>query len=596
MRPTVLLPKLFFVIMLLGTAAIPGVAGAVPTTAYDTPQQGQITLTVDLTADQHAISPYIYGMNAYGLSAADFAALSAELRLPVQRWGGNITTRYNWQNDLANHGSDFFFENIPEDNPDPAAGNAADHFMMRGIAAGAASLITIPMIGWVAKDQATPGPAYDCGFSIIKYAYTPAPLYPGGEATDTFNPSSAHCGTGKRTNGTFVTGNDPADTSIAVGPPFMQAWVQQLVARFGTAAAGGVRFYALDNEPGLWFETHRDVHPDHAGYDELRDLGYQYAAAIKAADQTAQILGPVQDGWTRYFYAAYGEYPDAIAQQDRDAHDGMPFVEWYLQEMRAYEQVNGVRLLDYFDLHYYPQASGVALSPAGDATTRALRLRSTRSLWDPTYVDESYIAETEEGNVAVQLIPRMRAWVNQFYPGTKLAISEYNWGALDHINGALAQADVLGIFGREGLDFATLWQPPLPAQPGAFAFRMYRNYDGAGSAFGETSVRATSSEQGLLSIYAARRSSDSALTLIIINKSTTAQNATVHLTGAPFGENAAVYRYSAANPGAIVRQSDLAIQGSAFSTVFPAESIILVVVPTQAGGGQYRGFLPLVVR
>ena len=114
-----------------------------------------------------------------------------------------------------------------------------------------------------------------------------------------------------------------------------------------------------------------------------------------------------------------------------------------------------------------------------NAATQALRLRSTRSIWDPNYPDESWINGTE-GWPTVRLIPRMRDWVASNYPGTKLAITEYNWGALDHINGALAPADALGIFGREGLDLATLWAAPDPDQPGAFAFRMYRNYDGPG--------------------------------------------------------------------------------------------------------------------
>jgi hypothetical protein len=78
-------------------------------------------------------------------------------------------------------------------------------------------------------------------------------------------------------------------------------------------------------------------------------------------------------------------------------------------------------------------------------------------------------------------------------------------------------ADVLGIFGREGLNLATLWAPPSPTDPGAFAFRMYRNYDGQGAAFGDTSVAASSADQGQLAIYAARRGGDGVLTLIIIN-------------------------------------------------------------------------------
>jgi hypothetical protein len=89
--------------------------------------------------------------------------------------------------------------------------------------------------------------------------------------------------------------------------------------------------------------------------------------------------------------------------------------------MQTYEQQHGVRLLDYLDLHFYPQAEGVFPSSGGDAAVQALRLRSTRALWDPSYVDESWIGDS------VQLIPRMRAWVAQNYPGTKTAITEYNW-------------------------------------------------------------------------------------------------------------------------------------------------------------------------
>ena len=252
------------------------------------------------------------------------------------------------------------------------------------------------------------------------------------------------------------------------------------------------------------------------------------------------------------------------------SHGNTYFVPWYLQQMKAYEDAHGVRILDYLDLHYYPQADGVALSSAGSAATQALRLRSTRSLWDPTYADESWIADVAEGPY-VRLIPRMKEWVAANYPGTKLAITEYNWGALDHINGALAQADVLGIFGREGLDLATLWGPPDADEPGAFAFRMYRNYDGAGSAFGETSVHAASADQEQLSIYAARRGSDGALTLIVINK--TAAPLTSELTLSNFAPAAwaQVYRYSAANLAAIVQAADQAVSAAGFSADFPGQ-------------------------
>jgi hypothetical protein len=324
----------------------------------------------------------------------------------------------------------------------------------------------------------------------------------------------------------------------------------------------------------------------------MRAQTYAYAAAIKAADPSAQTLGPVEWGWCGYFYSARDGCGIGV---DYQTHGDLPFVAWYLQQLSAYQQNHGVRLLDYLDEHYYVAANGVALSPAGNASTQALRLRSTRSLWDPTYIDESWISDLAPGGIAVRFIPRMKEWVNTYYTGTKLAITEYNWGALDHINGAVTQADVLGIFGREGLDLATLWGPPSSNQPGAFAFRMYRNYDGAHHTFGDTSVRAVSADQDKVSIYAAKHSVDNALTILVINKSLTQTlTSSIALAGFDPAITAQVYRYSAANLNAVVHAPDQSVGPAGLTASLPAASITLFVIPPGVPLDQHV-YLPLLV-
>ena len=536
------------------------VSSGLPTPTPLGPAAGP-ALQVDAGSGRHPISDLIYGMNF-----AD-EALATALRLPVRRWGGNATTRYNWRTDTSNRASDWYFENIPNDNPNPAAlpdGSSSDRFVEENLRAGAETLLTVPLIGWTPR-----GRAYGCGFSVVRYG--------AQQSTDPWQPD---CGNGVRANGTEITGNDPNDVSDPIGPAFVQDWMTHLIGRYGTAAAGGVRFYNLDNEPMLWADTHRDVHPAPPSYDELRDRTFAYAAAIKATDATAETLGPAEWGWSGYFWSALDAAPGGAWWNnplDRLAHGNLPLTAWYLQQLAAYHQQHGVRLLDYLDLHYYPQAGGVSLSGAGSASTQALRLRSTRSLWDPTYVDESWIGE------AVRLIPRMRDWVAQYYPGTKLAIGEYNWGALDHINGALAQADALGIFGREGLDLATLWDPPTATQPGAFAFRMYRNYDGTGAGFGEVGVAATSTDQATVSLYAAQRLADGVLTIIAINKTAQPQTSTLTLAGFTAAGAARVYRYAATNLTAIDRLTDVAVIAGGTSLTWAPQSITLLVVPAAAG-------------
>ncbi|MEG4116175.1 glycoside hydrolase family 44 protein [Microcoleus sp. N9_B4] len=543
----------WIILLLLGWLAALGV---VATTAYlkmAIAQTANPTLSVDVTADRHPISPDIYGMNDYAIDPT----LAQELRIPVERWGANHTSRYNWLVDSSNNGDDFFFVG-GGDNKNPVPGDSIDKIVQTNRQNGSKSIVTIPMIGYVNKFS-----TWNCGFRVAKYG-------PQEKTNPYIFPEGDKCGNGKRPDGTLITDNNRLDVSITSNPEFQKPWVEHLVKTHGTAANGGVQIYQMDNEPSGWGNTHRDVHPEATSYEELRDRTYQYASMVKATDPTAKVLGPSDFAWPVYV--------DSLVKGDREKHGGVWFARWYLQQMRAYEQQKGVRILDYFDEHYYPAADDTCLAncPAGDANTQALRLRSTRSLWDATYTDESWIGKY---NPPLTIIPRFREWVKQDYPGTKVAITEYNWGGLESMNGALTQADVLGIFGREQLDLATLWGPPKSSEPGAYAFRMYMNYDGKGGKYGDTWVRSDSTDRGLLSIYAADRSSDGTLTLVIINK--TSQNLTSNLSLKGFkpADKAQVYTYSEANLQAIVRQSDLGVSDTGFQATYPANSMTLVAIP-----------------
>jgi uncharacterized protein (TIGR03437 family) len=234
-------------------------------------------------------------------------------------------------------------------------------------------------------------------------------------------------------------------------------------------------------------------------------------------------------------------------------------------------------------VHAYITPSGLS-SSAGDATMETLRMTSTRALWDPSYTVPGGGYEDATGTEqAPQMVPRMRQWVANTYPGTMTGITEYNWGAQDTITGAIAQADILGIFGREALDLATVWPNTLtPANPAAFSFKLFLNYDGNGSQFGNTSVSATSSNPDVLSIFAAQRT-DSALTVLVLNKTTGAITDTINLANFNPSETAQVWQYTTANSAAIVRLPDLSFNGTTLSATFPAYSMTLLVIPQSQG-------------
>jgi mannan endo-1,4-beta-mannosidase len=179
-----------------------------------------------------------------------------------------------------------------------------------------------------------------------------------------------------------------------------------------------------------------------------------------------------------------------------------------------------VHLLDF---HWYPEAKGAKRITDKDVSpkTVAARLQAPRSLWDPTYSEKSWIAAT--WGKPIRLLPWLKERVAANYPGTELALTEYNYGVGDHISGGLAQADVLGILGREGVYLATYWgdgagNGALPPFIKA-AFQLFRNYDGNGGTYGDTAVAAAPADQGKASVFAAVDSKRAdLLTVLVINK------------------------------------------------------------------------------
>ncbi len=510
------------------------------------------TVAIDASAGLHPISPLIYGV-----AFADERTL-ADLNCPLNRWGGNPTSRYNWRINADNRGSDWFFESIPGDVLQPSGG--PDAFVAGTERAGARAMITIPIIGWVAKVGEHREKL--CSFSQLRYGEQTASDQWFGDAGN---------GISKLT-GKPIVGNDPADANEAADGEYHRDWITHLVKAMGA----GDRWYILDNEYGLWHGTHRDVHPIGATMDECRDKMVATATVIKQADPEALVVGPEEWGWSGYLYSGFdqqwGTQHGWSGLPDRAKHGDQDFMPWLLDQLHAAEQAAGHRLVDVFSLHYYPQGGefGGDLSPA----MQLRRNRSTRSLWDPSYQDETWVA------AKVRLIPRMKEWVASHDPGLRVGITEYNWGGESGMNGATTQADVLGIFGREGLDLANRWVAPPAQSPTYQAMQLYRNYDGTRSTFGDTSVSATVADPDQLSAFAALRTSDSALTVMLVHKSLTGERA-VELTLAGFtaGQTAQVWRLAEGH--AITRLDDQPISAHGIALALPAQSVTLLVIPAK---------------
>src|SRR5271155_1038382 len=495
------------------------------------------TLAVDAAGNPHTINPDIYGIANYGLDPT----FAKEIQISNIRWGGDGTTRYNWEVDSSNSGFDWYFMGGNGETTVTPSGSADTMISTFKAASNAKTLLTIHIIPYVNKSA-----AWSCSF--------PVSLYGAQQSTNPYVfPNGETCGNSIATNGTQLLDNNIYANHIDNTVALQQGWIQHLVSTFGTAANGGVPYYQLDNEPGGWSNTHRDVEPVQPDYDTIISLGQQYASTIKQTDPSAKVFGPVDftlGGWI------------GTPSKQNNLFAG----QYYLQQMAAYEKTNHQRILDYFDEHYY-----------GGGSTDAAELRSTRALWDSTFNSGSWV-EQYYFDGPMMLLPRFQNWIQTYYPGTKLSISEYSFSSgTNPLVDALTEADVLGIYGREGLDFANMWIVPKPTDPVAYSFRVYRNYDGAGGQFGDMAVNSTSSDQGQLSVYGARRSSDGALTVVAINKTTGAIATSLTLANYNAAGTAAVYSYSNANLTQIVAGSPVAVASGAVNYTFPAYSATVFV-------------------
>lgn len=446
-----------------------------------------VTIAVDTSRNRRAISPLVYGSN-------DLAPVPPGATL--LRGGGNRWTAYNWTNNFSNAGADFGPYSNDTNMGSPASGpGAAPATIIRDAqATGAAALVTIPIQGWVSKDASG-------NVSLT------SPL------TDRFVPNQPRKGSA------FTTAPSPTSTTV----------FQDELAHFVAVTLGSGRtpHLSLDNEPDLWRNpTHPEVQRSALSYAALLSQTVASASAIRDAVPGALIYGPVSFGWSGYVNLQGA--PDAPSNASIDNS----FLDAYLQRMNSESAGRGVRLLDVLDIHYYTEATGcgtrVNNPGAGNSDcVVAARVQAPRSLADPTFVETSWITQTTPGSsfgTAIQLVPRMLAKIAARFAGTRLGITEYDFGGTDHVSGALAEADALGLMGREGVYAAAWWRQGSPS--GAWvpaAWRAYRNYDGAGHNFGDTAVLASSSDLDHVSVFASvDAASAGRVVLVVIHRPTLA--------------------------------------------------------------------------
>jgi hypothetical protein len=451
------------------------------------------TPTADIDIDitqRKPISPYVYGVNN-----VDWEKMGKGFTLARQ--GGNRMTAYNWETNASNAGADWHHQNDSHLGESNEPGWTTRTFLEAAQKNNAAALATIPTAGYVSADKKGDG-------DVNK-----TPDY----INVRFHKSLA------KKNKPFEYPPNTKDKLVYQDE--YAAWLEKI------KSPKTPLWFSLDNEPDLWGHTHVRIWLKNPTYAQIIANNIDFASALKAVAPKALIFGPANYGWMgfRTFQGA----PDA---------NGRDFLDVYLAAMRDAESKAGKRLLDVLDIHWYPEAQGDGLricavdAKSDKPGTQAARIQAPRSLWDPTYVEDSWITKSVLQGKPIALLPGVMKQIQTQYPGTKLAITEYNYGGGSHISGAIAQADVLGIFGRYGVFASANWGLSANDKAAMAGFRAFSNYDGKGSRFADQGLAVRGESAAQDSVYAAIDSKDpKRLTIVAINKTKSVRAFSVGIKG-----------------------------------------------------------------
>lgn len=503
-----------------------------------------MNVTVNLKGEKKEISPYIYGINQYG-NINNYK----NVKVNAVRQGGNRYTGYNWETNWSNAGEDWV------NSSDTNIGDVTDGAGYAGRKLSQEcedynvpyKITTLQMAGYVSADK------------------------DGTVKESEKAPSSRWNEIVFRKDGELSLTPDLTDNKV-----YMDEYVNYLVKTLGNAKTStGIQGYSLDNEPFLWNDTHPLNHPEEAGCNELIEKSIELAKVVKDIDPDAEVFGPALWGMLPCIMAGNnGDFTDPEWEKVKNNYGW--YVDYYLDSMAKAEKESGKRLLDVFDVHYYAQ----------DCATDDARLQAARSLYDESYVENSWL-QPYYGKY-YPFLTRLQESIEKYYPGTKLAVSEYNLAdiANEKVTGksvvsAIAETEALGAFAMNNVYFATYWGT-LPDCPYVeSAINLYTNYDGNGASFGDTLVDSKTEDISKATSFASiNGSDDSEVTVVLSNKDkANAEKAVIDIQGSS-SDYKSVVVYAITQDSNEIRIIDVQndVSGNKVEVELPPLSVAQVVV------------------
>lgn len=430
------------------------------------------------------ISRYIYG-------AADIGSLYKD-NVTVLKQTGTALSSYNWETNYSNSGvNGKNINDVSLISKYPASKWSVPALYTDTLMSKSSSgripvrLAVLQMMGYAAKDSlgivSEEGEARLSRWNVVRFTK----------------------------NDTYLNQPDTSDAFV-----YTDEYVSYLVNRYGAAAEGGINGYFLDSEPDLWAENFPVLKMEPISPEELVDRSAELAASVKTIDSKAFIFGPSVSGLQGCINLGN---PDAWNMTENSEYSW--FIDYYLSEMRRESERLHTRLLDVLDIHYFTNATtpvGTPVLTAEDDYSNAYRMQAVRTLWDPDYTENSVTVLLNKQFTPV--LPTLKASIRINYPGTRLSVSEYDFGGGGNISGAIAQIDALGTFAKENVYLACLAPHGDDTRFQEAGLKLFTDYDGEGGSFGRNYLQSMNDDEVMSSVHAAANDELDMIQVIVTNK------------------------------------------------------------------------------
>lgn len=442
-----------------------------------------VDVRIDAGAERKAISPCIFGKNGCISDGTSFSALSSSEKKEVnlmkeagihftRQSGGNNSTKYNWRAHLSSHPD--WYNNVYAHDWDASASRIQNNLP------DVQAMFSFQLSGYVASSK---------DYNFDDYSYNNSQWWTG-TSQNLAGGGVVGSGTKAEVEGDYrlYLKEWPADSTTAI----LDFWKNERELDMSKFI-----YWSMDNEPEIWCSTHDDL-PLEFTADEFIEKYIAVAKRARALYPDIKLCGPVTANEWQWFKF----------REENLTIDGRYYcwLEYFIKRVADEQKASGVRLLDVFDIHWYPST-----------TTFKGLTNLHRVFFDKNYsCSEANGLKTINGgwdNISNEYIfARVNDWLDEHFGedhGITLALTETAFKTSDPNIVALTYGSFLGTFMENGVELFSPWEWQTGMWETAHLFSRYSK---------SISVSSSSSDKNV-SAYSSVNASNDSLTVILVNRS-----------------------------------------------------------------------------